>query len=207
MDLNFLTQVVIGMLVITAPPDPVKLLIFNATIERDGTSRAAAALRVALTVFVILGGAALFGARLLRVLGINLDAFSVVGGVVVAVMGFEMLYDGLPSKAQGQNHAKAGPEEDSGLVMPLSIPLIAGPGAIVTTVTLSSSNPEVGWLATLIGAAVVAVVSFLGFEFLGGPMARMSARATALVTRLAGLVLATIGTQILLGGLKDFFSS
>ncbi len=52
----------------------------------------------------------------------------------------EMLYGGLPSKAQGQNHAKAGPEEDSGLVMPLSIPLIAGPGAIVTTATLSSSR-------------------------------------------------------------------
>jgi multiple antibiotic resistance protein len=207
MDLNFLTQVVIGMLVITAPPDPVKLLIFNATIERDGASRAAAALRVAVTVFIILGGAALFGARLLGVLGINLDAFSVVGGVVVALMGFEMLHGGLPSKAQGQNHAKAGPEEDSGLVMPLAIPLIAGPGAIVTTITLASSEPEMGWVAALIGAAVVALLTVLSFVFLGGAMSRMSSRTTALITRLAGLVLATIGTQMLLGGLKDFFSS
>ena len=207
MDLSFLAQVIIGMLVITAPPDPIKVLIFNATIERDQMSRTAAAIQVAVMVFVILGGAALVGARVLGLLGIELDAFSVVGGVVVALIGFEMLYGGLPSKAQGQNHAQAGPDEETGLLMPLAIPLIAGPGAIVTTVTLSSSNAETGWLAALFGAGVVAVVSFLGFQFLGGVMARMSDKTSALVTRLAGLVLATIGTQMLLGGLKSFFSS
>ena len=205
MDFNFLAQATIGLLVITAPPDPAKLIFFNAIISRKGVSRTAAALQVASVVMVVLGGAALAGAEVAELLGIDLNAFSVVGGIVVAGMGFEMLYGGMTSKAQGQDAASAGPDESSGLVMPLAIPLIAGPGSIVTTVTISTSNVEYGMFAALIGAAAVSVVSFIGFQWLGGLLAKLSPSTTALLTRIGGLLLATIGTQMLLGGLKKFF--
>ena len=207
MDLNFLAQAVIGLLVITAPPDPAKLIFFNSIIARKGTPRAAAALQVALVVLLVLGGAALGGAEVAELLGIDLNAFSVVGGIVVAGMGFEMLYGGGPSKAQGKDAAAAGPDEDSGLVMPLAIPLIAGPGAIVTTVTISTSHGGSGMIAALIGVAAVAALTFVSFQWLGGLLARLSPSTTALLMRLGGLLLATIGTQMLLGGLKKFFAA
>jgi multiple antibiotic resistance protein len=206
-DWNFLAQSIIAMLVITAPPDPVKLLFFNSIIARKGTPRTAAALQVAITVLIVLGVGALAGAQIAQLLGINLDAFSVVGGIVVAGMGFEMLYGGAASKAQGKDAAKSGPDEDSGLVMPLAIPLIAGPGAIVTAVTISTSNPDYGMIASLSGVAAVAVVSFIGFQWLGALLAKISPNATALLMRLGGLLLATIGVQMLLGGLKRFFAA
>ena len=155
MDLQALAQSVIALVVITAPPDPVKLLFFNTVVDREGMSRTAAALRVALAVLATLGGAALVGAEALTLLGIDLNAFSVVGGLVVAGVGFEMLYGGATSRTQGKRTGDDGPTEDTGLLMPLAIPLIAGPGAIVTTITISSSNPKVGWLEALFGAVVV----------------------------------------------------
>jgi multiple antibiotic resistance protein len=207
MDLNYLAQAIVGLLVITAPPDPAKLLFFNAIIAQKGLKRTAAAIQVALIVLIVLGGAALAGKQVAEFLGIDLDAFSVVGGFVVAGMGFEMLYGGTPGKAQGKDAATSGPDEGSGLVMPLAIPLIAGPGAIVATVTISTSGNESGFISALIAVAVVAMVTFAGFQWLGGVLAKFSPSTTALMMRIGGLLLATIGTQMLLGGLKRYFAA
>lgn len=207
MDFNFLVQAIVGLLVIAAPPDPVKLMIFNSVIEQKGLPRTAAALQVALVVLIVLGGAALGGAQVAAVMGIDLDAFSVVGGLVVAGMGFEMLYGGGVSRAQGKDAANAGPDEGNGLVMPIAIPLIAGPGAIVTTVTLSTANDGAGMIAALIAVAVLAATIFISFQWLGSLLARFSPSTTVLLMRIGGLVLATIGTQMLMGGLKRFFAA
>jgi multiple antibiotic resistance protein len=205
-DWNFYVQAAVSLLVITAPIDPVKILFFNTTIERDGKARTPSALLVSFVVLGILVGVALVGRELLELLGINLDAFRVVGGVVIAGMGFEMLYNGVPSKAQGQKIEEEGPTEDSGLIMPLSIPLIAGPGAIVATISIASASDAIEPLvAALIGAVAVALAAFVAFQWLGGAIARLSPRATALIVRIGGLILATIGVQMLLGGLKNFF--
>ena len=206
-DIQFIVQSIIAMLVITAPPDPAKILLFNSIIDRSGSSRVSAASRVSLIVLGILGGAALGGAQLAKLMGIDLNAFSVVGGIVVAGMGFEMLYGGAPSKTQGKDvRSREEPDDASGLIMPLSIPLIAGPGAIVTSVTISTSGDGAGMLAAILGSIVVAVVVFISFVWLGGMLSKLSERGTALMLRLGGMLLATIGVQMLLGGLKKFFA-
>ncbi len=207
MDLDFYLQAIIALVVITAPPDPAKLIFFNSIISKTGKSRAAAALQVAFVVFLVLGGAAVGGEQVANLMGIDLNAFSVVGGIVVAGMGFEMLYGGATSKAQGRDAATAGPDEDSGLIMPLAIPLIAGPGAIVTVVTMSTSNAGTGEVAALIAVLLVAILTFVSFRWFGEILASLSERATALLMRIGGLLLATIGTQMLLGGLKNFFAA
>ncbi len=206
MDWQFLTQSIIAMLVITAPPDPAKILLFNSIVEESGASRTASALKVAVIVFCILAGAALGGAELAKLMGIDLNAFSVVGGIVVAGMGFEMLYGGQTSKTQGGRDQTEEEDKEGGLILPLSIPLIAGPGAIVTSVTIASSHAE-GTLAAIIGSACVALAAFISFQWLGGLLSKLSARSTALMLRLGGMLLATIGMQMLLSGLKKFFAA
>ena len=86
-DLNFYLQAVIAMLLITFPPDPAKILLFNTVIEKQGKARTASALLVAGVVLVILVGATFFGRTLLDLMGINLDAFSAVGGLIIFGMG------------------------------------------------------------------------------------------------------------------------
>ncbi len=132
-DVDFVIRAVIGLVVITSPMDPVKLLFFNQIVSRQGLGRTAAAFRLTLYVVVILGVSALVGKELLEAMGINLDVFGAVGGLVIALMGFEMLYGGTPSRAEGEDEREQGPGEGDGLLIPLAIPLIAGPGSITAT--------------------------------------------------------------------------
>lgn len=203
-------QGIVAILVIVSPPDPVKVLLFNDVVRRDNLNRAAAAGKVALYFAVIMGVSALIGKELLELLGINLSAFQVVGGLIIAGMGFEMLYGGAPSKAQGQSEREHEEEEGTGdgdgLMLPLATPLLAGPGAITTVITISTFNDSGEATAVaLAGVGITAVLIFASMAWLGGAIAKMSDRATALLARLGGVLLATLGTQMLLGGLKQFF--
>jgi multiple antibiotic resistance protein len=205
MDVNFLIQAIISMVVITLPMDPVKVMFFNEAIENPPRNRIWAAGRVALYVAIILGGAALVGQRLLDILGVNLDAFAVVGGVIIALMGFEMLYGGGGSKTQGEDKRQAGPEEGDALLIPLTLPLVAGPGAMTTTIAIAASREGDGVTAALIGVGVVVLIAFISYAFLGGLFTRIKPATMAIVTRIGGLLLATIGVQMMLGGLDRFF--
>lgn len=205
-DADFVIQASTGLLVITAPFDPVKLLFFNQVLTDKPQSRTGAALKVTLYVSIILGMSALVGKELLGAVGINLEVFGAVGGLIIAGMGFEMLYGGGASKAQGEEERKKGPEEGDNLLMPLSIPLIAGPGAIATTIAFGSQNTSAGGVVALgVAIAAVALVTFLFYRYAGGLLARLQPSTAAILTRIGGLLLATLGIQMLLSGLKSFF--
>ena len=207
LDLDFVIRVTIGLLVITSPFDPVKLLFFNQTIEEQQLGRTKGAARLTLYVTIILAISVLIGKELLEALGVNLNAFGAVGGLVIAAMGFEMLYGGGASRAQGESEREEGPQEGDGLLIPLAIPLIAGPGSITTTIAFSSQNTSwEGLVAMGIAVFAVAVVTFLFYRYLGDLLARLKPATVAIMARLGGLVLASLGVQMLLNGLKNFFA-
>jgi multiple antibiotic resistance protein len=207
---EILVQATIAVFMIVNPVDPVKIVIFNDVIARQGLDRSKAALRIAVMVLVILGVAALVGRELLQLLGIDLGAFGVVGGIVVALMGFEMLYGGQSSRTQGTVEVEAetpAEAEQDGLMMPLAVPLMAGPGAMTTVITMSAISDDGSTLvATLVAVAIVSVFVWVGFALLGDWFARLKPSATAMLARIGGLLLATIGTQLALGGLRNFYS-
>lgn len=205
-DTAILTSTIVSLLVITSPFDPVKILFFNQAIESPPRGRSASAIKVALYVLIVLGGTALAGRELLELLGVNLDAFRVVGGLIITAMGFEMLYGGGTSKTQGEDERQEGPEQADSLLIPLTLPLIAGPGAITTTITLASGESPDSLRYTLVGVAVVAVVAYVSYAWLSSFISRAKPSVIALGARLGGLLLATIGSQMVLGGIKDFFA-
>lgn len=204
--LEIYIQAIVGMLMITAPFDPVKILFFNTALQTEDSDRRAAASRVALIVLVVLGASALIGRELLQVFGINLGAFGFVGGLIVASMGFEMLYSGGVSKAQGSDIEAKGPDEDSGLVIPLSIPLIAGPGAIATTIAIASRDDTMtSMVSAIVGVVAVAVVTFLSMTYLSDALSRLKPQTAQFLQRMGGLLLATIGAQLALSGIRTFY--
>ena len=200
-------QATVAIFMIVNPIDPVKIIIFNDVVSRKGLNRRAAALKIAVIVFGILTVIALIGRELLQLLGINLGAFGVVGGFIVALMGFEMLYGGVSSKTQGTVEVAAENTDDEGLIMPLAVPLMAGPGAITTVITVSSFKDDGSTLgAAVVGVVVVSVLIFLSFAFLADLIAGLKPATTAMMARIGGMLLATIGTQLTLGGIRTFYS-
>jgi multiple antibiotic resistance protein len=196
-------QAAIAVIVIVNPVDPVKILIFNSVVARRGLDRRKAASRVAGLTFLVLAVAAAAGREILQLLGINLGAFAVVGGLVVAAMGFEMLFGGGSSRTQG---ARDTGEAEDGLIMPLTVPLMAGPGAIATVIAVSSLRTDGSTLiAAVVAVAIVSTLVFLGFAYLATAFTKMKPDTAALLARVGGLLLATIGAQLLLGGLRTFY--
>lgn len=204
---DFFLRSIVSMVVITSPFDPVKIIFFNQAISHSPRRRVRAAIKVVANVVIVLGGSALVGRPFLDLLGINLNAFSAVGGLVIALMGFEMLYGGGASKAQGEKARQQGPEEGDTLLIPLSLPLIAGPGAIATTISIAAQGDSAeGLVASLVGVGAVALSCYICFGWLGQLIEKAKPQTVVLLARIGGLLLATIGTQMMLGGLKNFFA-
>jgi multiple antibiotic resistance protein len=204
-DAEFYAQAIISVLVIT---DPItRGIFFKAMTEHEPERRGEYVRRITITVGVTLGVAALAGRQILDLLGINLGAFGLAGGLVVALMGFEMLFGGEPSRAQGGEDAhKAPPSFEGNVIVPYAIPFVAGPGAMTLVITIASSTPNgKGTIAALVAVAVTVILLPIGYLFVSNYV-KISEATMKIVTKFGGLLIATIGIQLMLGGIKTFFS-
>jgi multiple antibiotic resistance protein len=182
---------------------PVFLSLVSAD---DPAARRAAANRVALAVFAILAGAVLVGRFVLELFGISFAAFRVGGGLVVTLTGLDMLRRRDPM-AEEDAAATALSAADQ-LIVPVAMPLIAGPGTIITAMTMTARASGVGppWVVVIAVAVVAAVV--WGVLVLSGVLhRRIGMRGEAIVVRFMGLVLVAIGAQLVLAGIADFFGA
>jgi multiple antibiotic resistance protein len=192
---------------LTAVLDPfLAVPIFLAlAAAREPHSRLRLANAVVLTVFAVLAGAAVFGEALLKFLGASLPAFQVGGGLVLLLMALAMLN----AQAGGMRQSRAEAEElESGEltgVVPLAVPLLAGPGAIGTTIIAAQSG-GVAHTAAILGCLALVGAIFWGMR---GPAAgggpRLGTIGLNIATRLLGLLLAAIAIETMADGLKVLF--
>lgn len=195
-----LLQDIVAILAISNPLGA--LPVFLAITETaTSAERSRAAVRAAFVVTAILAAAALVGRPILRAFGISMPALQAAGGLVILLMGLEMLH-GAPTRVQ---HDDAQQSTADRVLVPLAMPLLAGPGAITTVLTLSSRVQS--WTGTLLLLiAVVLVGSTIGVVLvsagrLGG---LMGSRGQRILLRFMGLILAAVGAEVLLAGVYTF---
>jgi len=186
--------------------DPIGLgpIFLAVTDGMTAAEKRRAALEASVISFGVLAGAALIGEWLLRNLGIGLPAFRIAGGILLFVIGFEMLFD-------RRQRRKAGDATDAGssgvAVFPLAVPLMAGPGAITAAILLSgAAGGEILGVASLL--AVFAVVIGISFAALiAAPwLERVTGRkAQTVFVRLLGILLAALAVQYVLDGIAETF--
>jgi multiple antibiotic resistance protein len=146
------------------------------------------------------------GTFILRFFSITLPAFKIAGGVILFAVGFEMLR-ARPSRTRSteEERAEAHTKEDVALV-PLGLPLLAGPGAIATVMVLSSRAGDLPHRASV--AVCVVIVSFITFTVLrsAGYVARaLGKTGINLIGRVMGLILAATAAQFAIDGLREAF--
>ena len=192
------------LVTLTAVLDPFLAvpIFLSVTAMSDERARRRLAGAVTLTVFLVLAGAAIFGEALLKFLGTSLPAFQVGGGLVLLLMALAMLN----AQAGGMRQSRAEAEElQSGAmsgVVPLAVPLLAGPGAISTTIIAAQAG-GLAHTSALIG--IVALVCLLLWSILRAADAvgpRMGTTGLNIATRLLGLLLAAIAIETMALGLK-----
>ncbi len=163
------------------------------------------ATRAVLTVLVILALAALFGARVLHLFGVSLDAFSVAGGGVLAWIGFSMLRGGQNDGGPVQRQA-ASPQVS---LAPLIL-FAASPGTITGVITLAVAHSKLRVPVTAlvaVGVATLAMWLALMLVVTTGSRAMGDSFVRDTVTRFMGLIVIAMGVQFALTGISSFFSA
>jgi multiple antibiotic resistance protein len=164
-----------------------------------------AAVHAALNIVIILVASAFIGLHVLSVFGISLDVFRIVGGIIIAYMGLDML-------GGGQKIAQAPPSSGTGSDAQNSLtPLVmfaAGPGTITAVVTLAAVHTPDGLPLSALVASTVGAGVTLGVLLLVSQLgSRISHDTQAIVTRFMGLIVTAMGMQFMLTGYKAFMHS
>src|SRR6476620_2319153 len=124
--------------------DPIATVpAFLAMTPKDGPqarirmARLACIIAASILILFVLTGQALF-----RVLGITLPAFKIAGSIVLLLVALDMLRARRSPVKETMEETDAGAEKDDIAITPLAVPMLAGPGAISTTVLLHSQSPD-----------------------------------------------------------------
>jgi multiple antibiotic resistance protein len=201
-----LHQTVQAVVTVLAVINPVVCGSIFLTLTRslDSGQRRRAAVHVVVVIFAVLVASALVGLAVLSAFGISLDVFRIVGGMIVAYMGFAML----SGRSQvGQVPPSESDADTGGSLAPL-IMFAAGPGTITAVVTLAAVHTPRGVPLTALTAAVVGTAATFGMLLLAiRAGSRLDRSTQAFVTRFMGLIVASMGMQFVLVGLKAFLAA
>jgi multiple antibiotic resistance protein len=192
---------------LTAVLDPFLAVPIFVSVSAGDTPAARARLTnvVTLTVFLVLAGSAFFGERLLRLIGASLPAFQVGGGLVLLLMALAMLNARVGEMRQTSAEARELEEREYSGVVPLAVPLLAGPGAISTTIIAAQAGGIAHSAVLSICIALVCALLWVVLR-LGPAIAdRMGTTGLNIATRLLGLLLAAIAIQTMAEGLRALF--
>jgi multiple antibiotic resistance protein len=192
---------------LTAVVDPFLAIPFflSFTASHDDAARRRLARTVGLTVFFVLAVSAFIGEALLELIGASLSAFRVGGGLVLLLMALAMLNAQAGGVRQSKAEAAEMEEGELSGVVPLAIPLLAGPGAISTTIIAAEGGAIGHQVVIVLCIAIVCAVVWLALRAAPRVAARMGTTGMNIATRILGLLLAAMAVQTMAVGLKQLF--
>lgn len=170
--------------------------------ERRSTAR-----RSCIIAFLVIVFFQVAGPYVLGYFGIKTSAVRVCGGVLLFLIAYELLHGHATATMTSSKEARLAEEKEDVSVTPLAIPLLAGPGAIATTLIFAGrANTVLSMVVLAAGAATVFAVTFIFFYWADEVAKLVGALGMRIVTRIAGLLLAFIAVQYVIDGAKTLLS-
>ena len=151
----------------------------------------------------IMGLFAALGPAIFKMFGITLAAFQIAGGLVLLLSSLDMIRAQKSPMRETPEELAEGMSKDDIAITPLAVPLLAGPGAITTSIVLAGRAANLQ--QTVIFYALIAFVALLSYWTLtlaAASAKKLSPTILNIITRLMGLLLAAIGVQLILSALK-----
>ena len=182
-------------------------IFISITRGDDEQTTATIALRSLTLAFMIVTVFSVAGKVIFEIFGLTLPAFQITGGLIVFLIGFHMLQGGHSRVQHPSDEVKKKSREAvlGVAVSPLAMPILAGPGTIATAMNFSAGGGLMEMLVTIAMFAVLCVITYILFVFGEKFVTYMGASALGVVTRMMGLILAVIGTQMVIKGLHGAF--
>lgn len=196
-------KIFVAMIVIVNPlgimPVFVAMTISQSDAQRKNIARIAA-----ITVASSLLIAAMLGERLLGAFGISMASFKVAGAILILLNALAMM-QAMPARdKQTPEEALEAEDKASIAVVPLGIPLLAGPGAMSTIIIYASEKKAVWHLLAVCALVVgVSLTTWIALRVATRIGRRMSTTALNVATRIMGLLLAALAVEIFAGGIVE----
>ncbi|MHB8249155.1 MAG: MarC family protein [Acidithiobacillus sp.] len=204
-DLHAALQTLIALLAILNPIGAVPIFI-ALTNDEDPQQRLATARLAAKAVAIVLLVSAFLGEYILRFFGISIAAFQVAGGVVLMLLALNMLQAKSSRYRHTPEETAEGMQKEAVGVVPLAIPLLAGPGTISTVII--AHHKSASWLANILLAVDVlaaAAVAYAALRLALPLSRRLGVTGINIATRIFGLILAAIAVTFIGNGLGALF--
>lgn len=195
----------IGLVAILNPVGVIPVFI-NLTQQQSPAERRETAFVTGLSVGMVLMVSLVAGEFILNLFGITVASFRVGGGILILLMAISMMQATMSPTRQTPEEARDAVLKESVAVVPLAIPLLAGPGAISTIVLYANRSDKVlHYLVLAAGIGVVAAFVWLMFRLADRIAARLGRTGINVVTRIMGLIMASIGVEFMASGLRQLF--
>ena len=205
LDFTEYTKMLIGIVAIINPIGVIPIFM-SLTSQMTQVERDQVANTTPWAVCIILFVALLSGELILAFFGISFSSFRVAGGILILIMALSMMSGQTSAVKQTKEEQKESEQKESISVVPLAIPLLAGPGAISTIILYSYKGDGVMHQMS-VGLIILLVSLLLWFCFKSVRYISkyLSQTGVNIFTRIMGLILAPVAVEFLVNGLKGLF--
>jgi multiple antibiotic resistance protein len=154
-----------------------------------------------IVAFIIVVAFILIGKYIFQLFGLTIPAFKVFGGILIFFIGFEMLQ----SKKSSIHHHGAVAFDEGVAISPLAIPVMAGPGTIVTAMNYVVKADFFQVLITILIFALIIFLTYLAFNFSNSLIRIVGQKNFVIIGKIMGLILGVLGANMLIQGIKLAF--
>ena len=174
------------------------------TAGQSPAKRVRTARKASLTALVVLSVFAFIGQYIFRLFGITLPAFEIAGGIILLLIGLDMLEARRSPTQEVPPETEAAAHKDDAGIVPMGIPMLAGPGAITSVMVLVGQAQSRWQFAAILGA--IAATALICFVVLGSASRvgkLLGETGIRILVRIMGLLLVALAVQYFVNGLGD----
>lgn len=176
------------------------------TVRDSAEQRRVLARRGAWTCAITLIAFALGGSLIFKIFGITIGAFKIAGGVLIGLNALDMVQARRSQQRETPIETAEGIQKDDIGIMPLGVPMLAGPGAISTVMVLAlGAKSTAATITVYVSILLTALITYWVLSAASMVERRLGQTGMRILTRLMGLVLAAIAVQFIIDGIKLSF--
>ncbi|AEH02326.1 MarC family protein [Lacinutrix sp. 5H-3-7-4] len=151
--------------------------------------------------FVIVAVFVLLGKYIFELFNISIPAFKITGGILIFFIGFDMLQ----SKRSNVKSLKHVHVDENIAVSPLAIPILAGPGTIVTAMNFVANVETVHIIIVILIFGLMSLLTYFTFRLSDLIVRIVGKNVISVIGKIMGLIIAIIGTGMIINGIKLSF--
>ncbi len=198
-------KIFIGLLAIINPFGAIPLFI-TMTANETALQRKNTVDLTSVGVTIILLTVLFFGQLILQFFGISIDSFRIAGGILLLLMAIAMLNAKTSSVKQTEVEASESMDKESVAIVPLAMPMLAGPGAISTVILASHKGTGFGhYFGITLGILLLSALVWLTLRASSWIAKHLGETGINIFSRIMGLILAAIAIEFIANGIKGLF--